>query len=99
MEQLITYIDISAVSVGVPSTFAFYLVSLVNAGSAVGRLLGGVVADRIGMSTTLLYLIPRDCMLKRKISVHHYRLNRRRGQCRRTSVPCRCDHDFPVALC
>ena len=46
--QLITYIDISAVSVGIPSNFAFYLVSFVNAGSAVGRLVGGPIADRIG---------------------------------------------------
>ncbi|KAH8106902.1 major facilitator superfamily domain-containing protein [Cristinia sonorae] len=45
---LITYIDISAVSVGVPSHFAFYLVSCVNAGSAVGRVIGGIIADKIG---------------------------------------------------
>ncbi|THH29088.1 hypothetical protein EUX98_g5102 [Antrodiella citrinella] len=45
---LMTYIDVSAVSVGVSPSFAFYLVSLVNTGSAVGRLIGGVVADRIG---------------------------------------------------
>ncbi|KDQ61310.1 hypothetical protein JAAARDRAFT_32317 [Jaapia argillacea MUCL 33604] len=45
---VLTYIDISAVSVGISPDFAPYLVSIANASSALGRLLGGFLADRVG---------------------------------------------------
>jgi MCP family monocarboxylic acid transporter-like MFS transporter 10 len=45
---VLTFIDISAINVGVPENFSFYLVSLVNAGGGVGRLMTGVMVDRWG---------------------------------------------------
>ncbi|KAF5364699.1 hypothetical protein D9758_005554 [Tetrapyrgos nigripes] len=45
---VLTYIDISAVHVGVSDDFSFYLVSLANASSALGRILAGIMVDRIG---------------------------------------------------
>ncbi|KAI0080541.1 MFS general substrate transporter [Panus rudis PR-1116 ss-1] len=45
---VLTYIDISAVAKGIPSDFSFYLVSIANAASGVGRLCGGLAADRLG---------------------------------------------------
>lgn len=37
---------------GIDENFSFYLVSIANAGSAVGRLSGGILADRYGMWQT-----------------------------------------------
>ncbi|KAI0689428.1 major facilitator superfamily domain-containing protein [Cytidiella melzeri] len=45
---VLTYIDASAIFVGVNEDFAFYLVSIANAGSGVGRLAGGFGADKYG---------------------------------------------------
>jgi len=45
---VLTFIDTSGPSQGVPRQFSSYLVSIANAGSAVGRLSAGVLADRIG---------------------------------------------------
>ncbi|KAJ6581826.1 major facilitator superfamily domain-containing protein [Mycena capillaripes] len=45
---VLTYIDLSAVSVGVSSDFSFYLVSIANGCSLFGRLAGGIGSDRIG---------------------------------------------------
>ncbi|KAJ7231881.1 major facilitator superfamily domain-containing protein [Mycena haematopus] len=45
---VLTYIDVSAVSVGVSPDFSFYLVSIANGCSLFGRLAGGIVSDRIG---------------------------------------------------
>ncbi|TCD70263.1 hypothetical protein EIP91_004164 [Steccherinum ochraceum] len=59
LTTLLTYIDISAVSVGIPSNFAFYLVSVVNGGSAVGRLIGAPIADRLGAVSVLA---PASCL-------------------------------------
>lgn len=47
--QVLTYIDISAVSAGLSSDFSFYLVSITNASSGFGRISGGLLADRFGM--------------------------------------------------
>ncbi|KIM86443.1 hypothetical protein PILCRDRAFT_816404 [Piloderma croceum F 1598] len=44
----LTYIDVSATSMGIDPDFAFYLVSIANASSGVGRLFAGVMADRFG---------------------------------------------------
>ncbi|KAH8823531.1 major facilitator superfamily domain-containing protein [Flagelloscypha sp. PMI_526] len=46
---VLTYIDVSATFVGIPADFSFYLVSMANAGSAVGRLMGGYLVDKIGV--------------------------------------------------
>ena len=48
--QVLTYIDVSAVSEGISDQFAFYLLSIANACSAVGRITGGLAADRLGPS-------------------------------------------------
>ncbi|PIL24397.1 MFS general substrate transporter [Ganoderma sinense ZZ0214-1] len=45
---VLTYIDVSAVSIGIPENLAFYLLSIANACSAVGRVSGGLLADRFG---------------------------------------------------
>ncbi|KAH9180805.1 MFS general substrate transporter [Lactarius sanguifluus] len=45
---VLTFIDASAPSQGVPESFSSYLVSITNAGSAVGRLASGFLADQFG---------------------------------------------------
>ncbi|KAJ7772080.1 major facilitator superfamily domain-containing protein [Mycena maculata] len=45
---VLTYIDISATSVGVSPDFSFYLISIANGAGLVGRLLAGVAADKFG---------------------------------------------------
>lgn len=47
---MLTYIDVSAQFAGVDPNFSFYLLSIANAGSAVGRLGGGILSDVVGMS-------------------------------------------------
>jgi MFS transporter, MCT family, solute carrier family 16 (monocarboxylic acid transporters), member 10 len=51
---VLTYIDVSAVSFGISENFAFYLVAIANAASAVGRLSAGVLADKAGESRMFL---------------------------------------------
>jgi len=45
---VLTFIDVSAPSQGVSGRLSSYLVAIANAGSAVGRLSGGIIADHIG---------------------------------------------------
>ncbi|KZP29024.1 MFS general substrate transporter [Athelia psychrophila] len=45
---VLTYIDVSAVSVGVEPDFSFYLISIANAASGFGRIGAGFAADRFG---------------------------------------------------
>lgn len=45
---VLTYIDVSATVNGVDDSFAFYLLSIANASSFLGRLSAGLLADRIG---------------------------------------------------
>ena len=45
---VLTFIDASAPSQGVPRHLSSYLVAIANAGSGVGRLSCGLIADRIG---------------------------------------------------
>ena len=45
---MLTYINVSAEFVGVDPNFAEYLVSIGNAGSALGRILSGYLGDRYG---------------------------------------------------
>ncbi|KAI0807869.1 MFS general substrate transporter [Fomes fomentarius] len=51
---VLTYIDVSAASEGISENFSFYLVSIANACSAVGRVVGGIVADRTGPINVML---------------------------------------------
>ncbi|KAL1947828.1 hypothetical protein VTO73DRAFT_13552 [Trametes versicolor] len=50
---VLTYIDVSAVSKGIDPNFSFYLLAIANACSAIGRILGGLLADRIGPLTVM----------------------------------------------
>ncbi|KAJ7935198.1 major facilitator superfamily domain-containing protein [Mycena leptocephala] len=45
---LLTYIDVSATSVGVSPNFSFYLISMANGASLFGRLTAGFMADKFG---------------------------------------------------
>lgn len=45
---MLTYIDGSAQLAGMQSDFSFYLVAVANAGSSVGRIGGGITADKTG---------------------------------------------------
>ncbi|KAF7351025.1 MFS domain-containing protein [Mycena sanguinolenta] len=45
---VLTYIDVRATSVGVPSDFSFYLISMANGASLCGRLAAGSMADKLG---------------------------------------------------
>ncbi|KAK5122335.1 hypothetical protein LTR85_004246 [Meristemomyces frigidus] len=48
------YVSTYAVSLGMSSSFAFYLVSIVNGASLFGRILPGIVADRWGRFNMLV---------------------------------------------
>lgn len=45
---VLTFIDISAISVGISPEFSFFLVAIVNAGSGAGRLFTAFLLDRFG---------------------------------------------------
>ncbi|TFY71554.1 hypothetical protein EVG20_g1440 [Dentipellis fragilis] len=51
---VLTYIDASALSQGVSKSYAFYLVAISNAPSGLGRIVTGVLADRIGPMNIML---------------------------------------------
>ena len=44
----LTYIDVAAVEAGVSQDFSFYLVSIANASSTLGRVSTALLSDRIG---------------------------------------------------
>ncbi|KAF8452485.1 MFS general substrate transporter [Boletus edulis BED1] len=45
---MLTYIPVSAVQVGIPNDFSFYFIAIANGTSAFGRILAGLLADRVG---------------------------------------------------
>ncbi|KAF9001736.1 major facilitator superfamily domain-containing protein [Cyathus striatus] len=45
---VLTYVDVGAIKIGISPDFSFYLVSMANAGSGVGRLITGLLVDRVG---------------------------------------------------
>ncbi|KAJ7350626.1 MFS general substrate transporter [Mycena albidolilacea] len=45
---VLTYIDVSATSVGISPDFSFYLISIANGASLFGRLTAGFAADKLG---------------------------------------------------
>ena len=51
--SVLTFIDASAPSQGVPESISSYLVSIENAGYAAGCLVSGILADQFGMSSSL----------------------------------------------
>ncbi|OAX33083.1 MFS general substrate transporter [Rhizopogon vinicolor AM-OR11-026] len=52
-DQMLTYISVSAIEIGVSKDFVFYIISISNASSAVGRLLTGIIGDKIGAMNTM----------------------------------------------
>lgn len=55
MLTMLTYIDVSAAGVpGVSATLAFYLVSIANASSFVGRYVCGMICDRVGPMNVII---------------------------------------------
>ena len=51
--KVLTYIDLSATAVGISPEFSFYLVSIANAGSGLGRISSGFFADKFGPLTII----------------------------------------------
>ena len=49
--KALTYIDLSATTAGISPEFSFYLLSIANAGSGVGRIVSGILADKFGALT------------------------------------------------
>lgn len=47
---VLMFIDANAPSQDVPESLSSYLVSITNAGNAIGRLAGGVLGDHLGTS-------------------------------------------------
>ena len=64
---VLTYIDVSAASNGVDDNFAFYLVSIANASSMLGRVGAGYLTDKIGEEVSpLLHSVISDVYLIRR---------------------------------
>ena len=49
--EVLIYIDLSATTIGISPEFSFYLVSIANAGSGLGRVASGFLSDKIGVLT------------------------------------------------
>jgi MFS family permease len=49
--KVLTYIDLSAIAVGISPEFSFYLLSIANAGSGLGRISSGYLGDKLGTLT------------------------------------------------
>ena len=45
---VLTYIDLSATTVGISPEFSFYLLSITNAASGFGRVASGMLSDKLG---------------------------------------------------
>jgi len=56
LSKVLTYIDLSATTVGISPNFSFYLVSITNAGSGLGRIVAGILADELGALTVAVPL-------------------------------------------
>ncbi|KAG8984521.1 hypothetical protein FRB95_005827 [Tulasnella sp. JGI-2019a] len=50
----LTFIDNSGIEAGLSPDFSFYLVSIANAGSGVGRIVSGILSDRFGSLNILI---------------------------------------------
>ena len=50
---MLTFIDLSATAVGISPDFSFYLVSIANAGSGLGRITTGILGDKFGAITVI----------------------------------------------
>ena len=46
--KVLTYIELSAIAVGISPEFSFYLISITNASSGFGRVASGILGDKLG---------------------------------------------------
>ena len=53
--KVLTYVDVSAASIGISPSFSFYFVAIANAGSLLGRYVAGYMSDRLGKTQTFCY--------------------------------------------
>lgn len=53
---VLTYINVSSNAAGIDPNFSFYLVSIANASSGLGRIVSGILADRFGTQFHFLSL-------------------------------------------
>ncbi|KAA1469294.1 MFS general substrate transporter [Dentipellis sp. KUC8613] len=60
---VLTYIDASGPSQGVSESYAFYLVAIANASSGFGRIMTGVLADRIGPVNIMMPMMAATAVL------------------------------------
>ncbi|KAJ7184639.1 MFS general substrate transporter [Mycena filopes] len=51
---LLTYIDVSATKAGIAPSFDVYLLAIANGSSGVGRIMTGLLADRIGCMSVMI---------------------------------------------
>ncbi|KAJ7147858.1 MFS general substrate transporter [Mycena crocata] len=51
---LLTYIDVSATDAGMAPSFAVYLLAIANASSGAGRIMTGLLADRVGCMSVMI---------------------------------------------
>jgi len=51
--EVLTFIDLSATKIGISPEFSFYLLSITNAGSGLGRVSSGILADKFGALTVM----------------------------------------------
>ncbi|KAJ7080079.1 major facilitator superfamily domain-containing protein [Mycena crocata] len=51
---LLTYIDVSATDAGMAPSFAVYLLAIANGSSGVGRIMTGLLADRVGCMSVMI---------------------------------------------
>ncbi|KAJ6540489.1 MFS general substrate transporter [Mycena capillaripes] len=51
---LLTYIDVSATNAGIAPSFDVYLLAIANASSGAGRIMTGLLADRIGCMSVMI---------------------------------------------
>ncbi|KAG1761557.1 MFS general substrate transporter [Suillus occidentalis] len=49
----LTYLSVSAVAIGVSKDFSFYMIAIANAASLFGRVISGLLADKIGALNTM----------------------------------------------
>ncbi|KAG2351958.1 MFS general substrate transporter [Suillus spraguei] len=49
----LTYMSVSAVAIGVSQNFSFYILAIANASSTFGRVLAGLMADKVGALNTM----------------------------------------------
>ncbi|KAF7349864.1 MFS general substrate transporter [Mycena venus] len=52
--KLLTYIDVSATNAGIAPSFDVYLLAIANASSGAGRIMTGLLADRIGCMSVMI---------------------------------------------